>query len=452
MMKLGLSFVGIALVAAVASVSFVNLRQEAGEGASAGVANVTLAQAERRDIVVQVKGRGKIVPKQQVEYWLPAGASLLELSVHLGQTVRKGQVIGRLGDDELEKEQYRASMDLLAAQAEVEQLTSGDGDEGVARTRRDAELAKLELELKERERGLAKELLDAKAVSAKSFDEADLEVKRATYRYQGEMQRLAGAEQRTRVALRLAKMKLERAEKSLEDLQRRLATLTWQAPFTGVVTRSDPSGAHGAAKMPLVILASLETLQAKLQISTYDIAQVSAGQRVDIKLDGRDERLAGVVAGVGFEVVSKQMVIGGENPNIVEVIANLHAPTAKPVTLGTEVEAAIAVAAFPQRITVPAEAIMGHGAETYVWVADNSRVERRSVVIGANDTDRVEITGGLRAGEHIVVRGQIGLHQGQELSESVAAKSSNAAPAVSVVEPVSALGSVAPMSANMEVH
>lgn len=452
MMKLGLSFVGIVLVTAIASLSFANLRRDAGVSASAGVANVALAQAERRDIVVQVKGRGKIVPKQQVEYWLPVGASLLDLAVHLGQTVRKGQAIGQLGDDELDKERYRAAMDLLAAQGEVEQLTNGDGDEGVARARRDVDLAKLELELKERERGLAKELLDAKAVSAKSFDEADLEVKRATYRYQGEMHRLVGAEQRTRVALRLAKMKLERAEKSLEDLQRRLATLTWQAPFAGVVTRADPSGAHGASKMPLVILASLENLQAKLQISTYDIAQVSAGQRVDIKLDGRDERLAGVVSGVGFEVVSKQMVIGGENPNIVEVIADLQAPTAKPVTLGTEVEAAIAVAAFPQRIAVPAEAIMGHGADTYVWVAASSRVERRPVVVGANDTDRVEITGGLRVGEQIVVRGQAGLRQGEVLSVSVATKPSDAASAVSALAPVSALGSVEPASASLEGH
>jgi membrane fusion protein, copper/silver efflux system len=58
-----------------------------------------------------------------------------------------------------------------------------------------------------------------------------------------------------------------------------------------------------------------------------------------------------------------------------------------------------------QTITVPRDAVVDTGLQQHVFVAVGDHFEPRSVALGAQLADRVEIRDGLRAGEQIVVAG-----------------------------------------------
>jgi HlyD family secretion protein len=61
------------------------------------------------------------------------------------------------------------------------------------------------------------------------------------------------------------------------------------------------------------------------------------------------------------------------------------APAAKPATL------------------VPKGAIRTEGQQSYVFVVQNDRVDRRAITTGGADGDRVEVLAGVNAGDRVVV-------------------------------------------------
>ena len=59
-----------------------------------------------------------------------------------------------------------------------------------------------------------------------------------------------------------------------------------------------------------------------------------------------------------------------------------------------------------QRVAVPEEAVVPYAGDSWVFVVDGDRVERRVVEVGQREPGSVEILSGLAAGEVIVTSGQ----------------------------------------------
>ena len=70
-------------------------------------------------------------------------------------------------------------------------------------------------------------------------------------------------------------------------------------------------------------------------------------------------------------------------------------------------------------VLIPIEALVRNGSDAVVFVATGSKAERRRVKTGIEDASRIEITEGLRAGELVITRGQIGLTDGVSVTVDV---------------------------------
>lgn len=70
-------------------------------------------------------------------------------------------------------------------------------------------------------------------------------------------------------------------------------------------------------------------------------------------------------------------------------------------------------------VLVPVSALIREGSETVVMIAAGSQAERRPVISGIQDEERIEITSGVRAGELVITRGHIGLADGAPLSVAI---------------------------------
>jgi len=67
-------------------------------------------------------------------------------------------------------------------------------------------------------------------------------------------------------------------------------------------------------------------------------------------------------------------------------------------------------------VTVPEQAIVREGEETFVFVVMGDKAQRRPVMLGLSDGMRAEIRSGLQAGEPVIVRGQAGLPDGATIT------------------------------------
>lgn len=83
---------------------------------------------------------------------------------------------------------------------------------------------------------------------------------------------------------------------------------------------------------------------------------------------------------------------------------------------GTEVDVDGEIPLLSRGLLIPAAAVVHEGVSHFVWVvsADNT-VGRREVKIGPNNFDRIAITSGLKAGEHVAVSGKDQLREGRRV-------------------------------------
>ena len=96
----------------------------------------------------------------------------------------------------------------------------------------------------------------------------------------------------------------------------------------------------------------------------------------------------------------------------------------EPATLGVDsrVEIEIDGEERVDVILVRADTLVPQGSEMAVFVASNNTAERRIVATGLRDADLVEITSGLKAGELVITRGQVGLADGAAISVDTLAR------------------------------
>ena len=72
--------------------------------------------------------------------------------------------------------------------------------------------------------------------------------------------------------------------------------------------------------------------------------------------------------------------------------------------------AASATAAAPAPVMlVPKRAVIGQGAQTVAWVVSGNTASKRSIVLGADRLDQVEVRSGLVPGEAVIVGAPAGL-------------------------------------------
>ena len=87
---------------------------------------------------------------------------------------------------------------------------------------------------------------------------------------------------------------------------------------------------------------------------------------------------------------------------------------------GIFANARIAVEIHQNALVVPQAALVVEGDETFVFVPQGDKVEKRKVAVGIRDGDRVEITDGLKDNERVVTQGAYGLGDGTKIKIAVA--------------------------------
>lgn len=315
-----------------------------------------------------ITANGYVVARTKASVSAKIAGRMEYLSVTEGSRVKKGEVIARI-----ESGIYGAQVE--AAQAQI----------GEAR----AQLAQAERDL-ERARALRTQDL----IPAAELENAV-----------------------TRVEVLKAGINTARAQKRVADAT--LENTLVRAPFDGTILRKDAevgeivapaSAGGGLTRTAIVTMADLGTLEVEVDVNEAYIAQIRNGDQARITLDAySDTSFAGRVRQVvptadrQKATVLVKVAILDRDPRILpEMGAKVVFATAP----GT------AAAPVPVRISVPVAAVVRGTGGALVWVVEKERAVPRTVELGRESGDTIEIRSGLSGGETIVVQPPAGLKEG----------------------------------------
>ena len=328
---------------------------------------VSMAVVEARDISFTINAAGEIGPADQVSVRPEINGKIAELPVDIGDAVKKGQLLCRLDDTDLQTEK----------ESQMSQI---------AGTKLQIEAASLTLEKTEREFNRNKQLLDGKLVSQEIFDNA-----RTDHDVSKNQQALA-------------KNALERAEKALKQVEDKLAKTRIEAPFDcTVLTRpvslgQTVSGSAGFnSGTEILSIANLNDMIITAHINQADVTRMKNGQSVEVQVESVPGlRMKGIVERIAPQAIIKNG-IKGFSARV--AIKNLD-PRVRP---GMTSILSIPVASVESALSVPLPAVFTEKGERFVYVKGGDKFERRPVQIGISDNSFAEVQSGLAEGDMVAL-------------------------------------------------
>lgn len=203
--------------------------------------------------------------------------------------------------------------------------------------------------------------------------------------------------------IELARLKVDAAQGRLSSALLAAGPLTVRAPRAGTVTSLLTTlGAHVDPPTPVLAMADLGHLEARVDLSEFDIAQVQRGQRASVSVDA--------LGGKAFPGDVRFAALAGTNTSGVVTfpvqVAIGVAPRLKP---GMNVSVRIVVAKRHNVVQLPLEAVTQEAGEATVIVLGKSgKPVSHGVELGLANNKKVEIVKGLRAGQRVVLEGNGG--------------------------------------------
>ncbi len=328
---------------------------------------VSIANVEARDISFAITAAGEIGPADQVSVRPEINGKIAELPVDIGDQVKKGQLLCRLDDTDLQTEKETQVSQIAGAKLQIE-------------------AASLQVEKTEREFKRNDELFKNRLVAQDIFDNARTDHAVAKNSHQ------------------LAGNALQRAENALKQVDDKLAKTRIEAPFDcTVLTRpvslgQTVSGSGGFnSGTEILSVANLNDMIITAHINQADVTRMKNGQAVEVQV----ESVPGLKMKALVERIAPQAVIkNGIKGFSARIAIKELDPRVRP---GMTSILSIPVASVENALSVPLSAVFTERGERYVYVKSDEEFEKRTVQIGISDLSFAEVQGGLQAGDVVAL-------------------------------------------------
>jgi RND family efflux transporter MFP subunit len=219
--------------------------------------------------------------------------------------------------------------------------------------------------------------------------------------------------------LAMARHELDQARATRESTQHSIARATIRAPFPGhVAERIRQLGEYVSAGTEVLRLTDTEHVEVVARAPVAEAGHLAAGQSVTVHGMSQDQK----------STIRAIVPVGDERSRMIEVRV---AMTGAGWPIGSAVRVDLPAARQSAGLMVPRDAVIvrADGAHVFrVGKGDNGDVaERIAVRVGSGDRERVEVTGGLAAGDRVIVRGGERLRPGQPIKIAAAGATKSAA-------------------------
>ena len=332
---------------------------------------VELATIGRERLIQTYPITGRMVAANKTEVASTIRGRVAQITVEVGDRVKKGDVLARLDSERFKLEAVLKSADVLQARAKWKSSQ--------------AQVVLVQQELKRLER-----LKKSAAFSQARYDDKRQEVVKAL-----------SAVDEAAAALRRARASRDLARVDLKETQIR-------APFDGaILIRHTSPGAYINTGNRIVTLLDDRSMEIEADVPSERLAGVKPGSVVNVQLSDNKSIKATVRA-----------IIPDENP-----LARTQAVRLKPAFGGGDAIAVpnqsvvlmVPLGGVREALAVPKDAIVDRQSGKIVFVFQDGSVRPAQVQVGEAYGNKFEVLSGLRPGQQVVVRGNEALRPNQRV-------------------------------------
>jgi HlyD family secretion protein len=293
-----------AVLAVIGGVAFFSLR--ALSRTPAKIEPEKLARVEKIDLARSVVATGKIEPTTKVEIKSKASGIILKLPVNVGDTVRQGQVICELDQNDLLPRLRQAQAALGVAEA---QLKSAHADYD----RNKVEAAGPDIPFLKKDMERARMMFEEMLVPQTARDDTEKNYQLAVNKQQQAIVNLGVSQ----AAINKAEAQVEQFRAQLAQSEEDLRNATIVSPIDGVVLSRDREVGDavssiltmGSGATLIMTVGDLREVYVKGKVDESDIGHVYMGQPARIKVESyKDQNFAGKVTKISPMGVEKDNV------------------------------------------------------------------------------------------------------------------------------------------------
>ena len=334
-----------------------------------GAAPVKVFEVRKQRISEKLFYTGVIEPWKKINITPDIGGKIAKIHVNEGDRIKRGQLL--------------AEMDTRAIRLQLEQAQAG-----LAVAQANYKDAKRNMERMER-------LQQEKAVSDQQYE-------------------------KIRLAYEAADAQLQQGQAAVNLARHNLDVSLMKAPFNGVVASKNaevgdvinPMMGGFSPASGVLTLMDFSRVKIEIDVSHQDVVRIKKGQPAQLGVTAYpDKDFFGRVSLVNItaDPMTKKfkVVVEVSNPDLL----------LRPNTFG---ELFLEVSTHENTLVIPQKAIL-EGKYVFVVREDNT-VEKKEVILGLQNSDRIEIVNGLKEGDLVVTDGNYGLEDGAKIDIKEASK------------------------------
>jgi RND family efflux transporter MFP subunit len=363
-----------------------------GKAPSIAPAVAAVVSVTRRNLTSSLTIAGQFEPYQQVDLHAKVSGYIRWIKVDIGDRVHQGEVLADLEVPELQDQFQGAQAEVKHTESEIGRAQSEVVSAEATYSALHLNYTRLAQASKQRPGLIAEQELD----DARSKDrEAEAQIGVAKAALEAMQQQLG-----------VSRANSHRYQ-TLTDYEQIVA------PFTGVVTmRYADTGSliqagqeSNTQTMPVVQVAQSDLLRLRMPVPEDDVPYIKLGGDVQIKVNATGRTFMGKIVRFtrALDTSTRTMLTEVDVPNPDLVLSP-----------GMYAETVIQLQQKDDTLTLPAQAVVQNGDQTYVLVVDSAnRVEKRNVTLGIQTPNRMEILSGLHDGEQVIASGQTNYQPGE---------------------------------------
>jgi len=346
---------------------------------------VKVTPAAERTVARTVSATGTLAADDQVVLGTKVAGRLAEITVDLGTRVKRGQVIGKLDQNDFKFRVEQAEASLQQARVRLGLSATGSDERVDPEQTAIVRQARAMLDDARLTRDRSIRLAQQELIARAQLDTAEAALQVSEGRYQDALE-----EVRNRQAV------IAQRRSELDLARQQLTDTVILSPLDGVVSLKQASvGEYLAAGTPIATMVRVHPLRLRVPVPEREGAGVRAGHAVTLTVEGDSTVYRGRVVRLSpiVQEQNRTLMVEAEVPN---ERGFLRPGSFARVEIMTEVSQPV--------VSVPASAIIVFAGVEKVLIVRQGKTAEVRVTTGRRLGEDVEIVEGLKRGDAVVAR------------------------------------------------
>lgn len=372
---------------------------------------VEVMPVKRGDVISTVFAKGELESEDVIEIGSKMTGKIEKIFVNEGEIVKKGQIIGELGSDEIRANVEERRAELSSAKARLELLLAGARPEEIRKAESNLQAAEANLENVEKIYHRVRRLYEEKILSKEEMEKTQTQYKVAKFHYDAANEELKLLRKGPREEdIKLAEFDISRAQAFLYSAQTVLNETMIKTPISGMIIRKHMEpGETVAPGIPIFTIVDPTKMWVKIRVDGSNIGKIKEGQLANVILEAFPEmKFDAQVAKIAYE--------GDKVTEDFDVYVRINNHKDKILRSGMKADVNITVEGKKDVVLVPRTALFKGSSFYGVYIVKDSKSLLRKVKTGIWGDTAVEILKGVEAGERVITKDWGKIRDGEKIT------------------------------------